>query len=522
MRFSLLRSVLVIATLASAMLVSCSCANILASPAEEPPVLAVTETQLCVFGANRTPAYVDISPDGKRTAYTVMRPDNWFVAMIDGVEGKKYDEIKEYAVSGARCTYIFSPDSKHVAYLARTYRSWMVVLDGVESAPYDKIYKMEFSPDSQHFAFDAKKGDKEVIVLDGVESKPFDCPDRPRDPNRQLLPDEGMFDRPYVGVGFTFSPDSKHLAYCVNDKDGGVVMLDGKAFYAVKNDADYHYARVDMPVFSPDSTRIAFYSLGKGYFFVIENLGKDKPERVLYGMGSSPMGDVVFSPDSKHFAYVDQDPATRQSFVVRDGFAGKKYDWVDPQSLLFSANSARLAYIVKVKYGEGQRSLAVLDGRECENPANNPACLTFSPDSKHFAYIFVEKEGMCVVVDGQKRKEYKSIAPRIVFSPDSQHLAYEINIGYTARAVLDENEGPLFNTINEASFTFSPDSKHLAYLGDMYRGERLTPCLALDGAVTPKTCEVIVTSRIVFTAPDKCRVFTWRNAGVAALEATAP
>jgi hypothetical protein len=74
------------------------------------------------------------------------RGGKWFV-VVDGKEGKEYDGI-------AKGTPIFSPDSKHLAYLARRGEKWFVVIDGEEGKEYDGFLlgsKLVFdSPKSFH------------------------------------------------------------------------------------------------------------------------------------------------------------------------------------------------------------------------------------------------------------------------------------------------------------------------------------------------------------------------------------
>src|SRR5262249_8449138 len=50
--------------------------------------------------------------------------------VVDGVEGKVYDGIMEGMP-------LFSPDSKHVAYMAQRGDKWLIVVDGVEGKEYD-------------------------------------------------------------------------------------------------------------------------------------------------------------------------------------------------------------------------------------------------------------------------------------------------------------------------------------------------------------------------------------------------
>jgi len=80
---------------------------------------------------------------------------------------------------------------------------------------------------------------------------------------------------------------------------------------------------------------------------------------------------LIFSPDSKHFAYV-----AWQKVVCRSRWRGKEYDGIVEGSLIFS------------------------------------------PDSKHLAYVAVRGKRWFVVVDGKEGKEYDGIAKGTpVFSP---------------------------------------------------------------------------------------------------------
>ncbi len=109
-----------------------------------------------------------ISPDSRHTAYVAKAGDK-MVVVVDGKEGKSYDEI----LSG---TPIFSPDSRFVAYAAKDGNQSFVVTDGREGKRYDGIIKgiLTFSPDSQHVAYAAKSGNSWFVVLDGKEGVKYD------------------------------------------------------------------------------------------------------------------------------------------------------------------------------------------------------------------------------------------------------------------------------------------------------------------------------------------------------------
>lgn len=110
------------------------------------------------------------SPDSKRVAYAAKRGDKLRV-VVDGEEGAEYEGIaSDYPV--------FSPDSRHVAYEA-SVGPWedddhVLVVDG------DELWKgwrgrqgrgALFSPNGEHIAWLVKSGRDVVVLLDG-ESGP--------------------------------------------------------------------------------------------------------------------------------------------------------------------------------------------------------------------------------------------------------------------------------------------------------------------------------------------------------------
>jgi len=150
-----------------------------------------------------------VSPDIKRVAYVAKAGDKEF-AVVDGKEGKQYDDV--YGLT-------FSPDSKRVAYWAKAGGKQFAVVDGKEGKQYDEIgivcyfdlfavvftHSFTFSPDSKRVAYWAKAGDKEFAVVDGKEGKQY-----------------GLM------YFLTFSPDSKRVAYVAKAGLKYLVVVDGK------------------------------------------------------------------------------------------------------------------------------------------------------------------------------------------------------------------------------------------------------------------------------------------------------
>ena len=154
-------------------------------PPVGPPKLKITETSLGNI-QGMVPKSPTLSPDGKHFAYVGQH--GWKrLVVVDGVEGKEYDDIdvfKEYDDMdvfnffnrlGKRAGLTFSPDSSRLAYRAKRGDKWLVVVDRVEGKEYDSIREFPiFSPDSKRVTYVAERDGKMVVVVDGVEVKEYD------------------------------------------------------------------------------------------------------------------------------------------------------------------------------------------------------------------------------------------------------------------------------------------------------------------------------------------------------------
>jgi hypothetical protein len=60
-----------------------------------------------------------------------MRKGSKWVVVMDGKEGKEYERVMQDSL-------VFSPDSKHLAYIAQSNWKYFVVVDGVEGDQYSR------------------------------------------------------------------------------------------------------------------------------------------------------------------------------------------------------------------------------------------------------------------------------------------------------------------------------------------------------------------------------------------------
>src|SRR6266516_943658 len=140
--------------------IACSvCALALSAPvlAQRRTTLTRKERPLASLPFDSTEARsIVVSPDGTRGAYVRRLNSGAVVVVIDGNPmGLPYEQVGRNLVT-------FSPDSRRTAFVGRLSRQWYVVIDGVESEPFDNVVpeSITFSPDGQRFAIVAEQEGK--------------------------------------------------------------------------------------------------------------------------------------------------------------------------------------------------------------------------------------------------------------------------------------------------------------------------------------------------------------------------
>jgi Tol biopolymer transport system component len=453
--------------------------------AQATPKLTVKETILGKLEPNVTKGYT-ISPDHNHVAVVNQRGEK-FVVSLDGKDG----EAHEWVVAGS---VTFSADSSRLAYVVQEAGKMFVVVDGQKGKPYHEIVleanlpNIWVAPAGTRFAYRAKNSPdaKIVWVVDGQEGKEFDqvgkgvtwSPDGKRlaygaEHNKKqffvidnAVGGQKEFDRV---TSFTWSPDSKRFAYAgVRDKE--VIMVsDGKE--------GKPYVEMSRPLFSPDSTKLAYAATPLG----------QKPPAGAVPPATQPVtrslivineqeqpgtferiesNSLVFSPDSKRFAFIaaSRDVAPDKLFFVIDGQPTPGYDSVRVGSFIFSPDSKRHSYQVV----DRNRPIVVIDGREgraYDDILAYPGTPTahFSPDSSKLVYVARRENQYYVVVNNNEGMGYDGIAPNVVFSADAKRMAYPASRQRKQFVVLDGIEGNDFAGLVPQNLVFSGDGKHLAY-----------------------------------------------------------
>lgn len=403
---------------------------------------------------------VEWSPEGLHAAWYGAREGRFFVA-VDGIE---------YAAEGISRSVppTFSDPGGHVAY--------GVYVDGVTRLMFDgqllgqwmpAPIRPVFSTDGTRFAFVSENQQlepggktrdyRQSVVLDSVEQPdataiwtsedlgPRFSPDGRRfaygridDGEVRFVVDGAMTD-PSSGMSFpTFSPDSRRFVYGATNRDG--VSLVGEGVASGKS-----YRTIGPPVFSPDSSRLAFVGFRS----------KDHVVAVIDGVEGPEFADtwdnVTFSGDSRHVAYLGLRKAggflsrSMTASLVRDGVMGTMWDEVSSPPH-FSPDGAHVAFSAR----RGRQWFAVLDdvpGIAFEQ-VGPP---TFSSTGRR-GYLTATRDatgsvGYRVAADGIEPPVVSELAgvtatETFVFSPDGDHVATAGLIDEEWRPIVDGTVGP--------------------------------------------------------------------------------
>jgi WD40 repeat protein len=353
------------------------------------------------------------SPDRRHVAYLALTEGQTKVRVgVDGGLGPEFDDFSEHVPP------TLSPSGGRVAYAALVEGAWRMVVDHVprlDLVPSTRLPRFDRRGD--HVAFVAGTpplGSPERVVVDDVAQREYDA---------IVAWEIGGPDKPFTLDSITFGPDGR-LGYVAREGSHMFVVLDG----------------VEGPRFDEIHPQIAF------------------------------------SPDGRQVAY----PALRSGRMtcVVDGVEQESYDWVGRP--VFSPDGARLMYAA----GKGNGFVLVVDGTpEGDHLAEPPiGGYCFSPDGGRHAYGAVSRrdlrgERRRYVVDGVPGPEFDAL-DRIVFSPLGDRFTYAARKGPEMFAVVDGDPGPPFELIKGLSFSAAG---HVAY-ASIVEG---AACVILDGQAGP-------------------------------------
>jgi Tol biopolymer transport system component len=346
-----------------------------------------------------------------------------------------------------------SPDEMRFAYVESREAGQVVVADCKVGPLFEQIVLLRYSADSQHLYYLAEKGGKDVLVVDGqtvAEAKTIQMP--------------------------VFSDDGKRLAYVLGESPRERVVVDGQALAG-------EFGELSAIQFTPDNKRLLF--IARDPVSRTDSLYVDGQPQADIG---TTYAGVAVSPDGRRMAWSLLRKDSQQA-VALDGQVGPGFS--DVGNLSFSPDSKHFAYTYQ-KDRRGAWGL-MLDGRPVAGKYGDIAAFRFSPNSRKYAFISsAEPEGQAVVVGEQAGPLFPQVFGPLIFSADSKRLAYvaKRSSGYAmivdglmtmpsefrsidARYAEGDAERGVCDEIKAAAF--SADGRHLAYKASQngYGGEHL-------------------------------------------------
>jgi WD40 repeat protein len=325
---------------------------------------------------------------------------------------------------------LFSPDSKHFIAIMKKI-GWVLVVDGKQSASYDAVGQVLFSPDSKRLAYVVQQNKMQHVILNGKKGPGY----------------EGIAKTD----GLIFSPDSLKLAYPVFKEGRWLMVIDGKN--------QSFYDKIGTKVFSPDSKHFVYAALKNDKWVVVFD-GRESPfYDAVNIIDFSPNGRQLvytFVKDGQHYVCmvpIDAiDEKTKEVFMDKN--AKGPYDWIE--FLGFSPDASRFAFTAL----KDDSWFSVIDGKK-DPKYDQIVYLNFSSDSKRVAYAAKNKDKWRWVIDGDTGREYDMVGD-MIFSPDSKKTAFMAMKSKAWHMVIDGQEGKGYLQIGPP--VFSPDSKYLAYM----------------------------------------------------------
>ncbi len=367
------------------------------------------------------------SPLGDRVVYFAREEKSY--SFFDGDKETTYLEIKSLWPT-------LSSNGKHVAYVVSEKPSpdkcppaciqpWYLVIDGKKYFAGTQSPFYYFSPDGEKMIvtitdltpqFEGEKmvpsRGKSGVYLLKIGGEPELIP--------ELNPLSSTNTDYYIMMSEpVFSQDGNQIAYLArkpSSQEDLYFVVDGQITETYN--ATFQYP--PKMVVSDDFKHVAFTIINPLDYYVITD---GKPGKI-YGS----MNQLTMSPDGTRIAYSTIDKISRRPLVVLDGEELK-----GQFPIVFSPDSKQFAYVTYTEDIQQPSSyVAIYNGKKYQLPAYNVGnygfqspILQFSSDGTKLAYVSVSKnQKIALYVNEHLIGEYDYIDPKISFSPDSKKIAF--------------------------------------------------------------------------------------------------
>lgn len=382
------------------------------------------------------------TPDGQFVY--IEKSDKGQALVIGGVKKDHYTEVS-LPVFGGNNSMAYRAVTM-VYSQAQAQRTSFVIFNDQKGKDYLLTSRPLLSPDGSNPAYVAVKSIDEktqtaqcVIVIGGTE-KPYDC-------DEQTLM-KMAYDQP---APIVFSKDGTSIAYPVLLQKGEYTRGGEETVKPAKMGLSVNekvvsdtYASSIPPVFNPVTNEIAYaeadssgrvvivYGGGKSRRF--NNIGASYARLVTGSLGvSSTRSSLSFSPDGSKLIFIGTDAGDKDVLVVNN-VEWPQYEEINDVTM--SPDGKRFAYITRrlvpgnAESGEEQtigqggyfvsQYFAVIDGKEGTN-YSSADFLTFSEDSRHYAYVGSKGFKTVINLDGvEQGEEFDAVIAPPVFTANGQ------------------------------------------------------------------------------------------------------
>jgi len=448
------------------------------------------------------PPIVSVMPGEK--IYFPAQKGKQQIVVVDGVEGKPYDEVSEPGSWG---------DGSSVAYIARTGKKYFLVVDGKEVGSYDEAEALSLSENI--FVARVKKAGKWILIVNGKESKAFDQLSASTDFGLNFGPvlspdgrtflstaqegnhwyalinekEEGPYEAVFLLMENSFSKDGSKYAYLARQNKNFILVVKGeqtphtitsesfafmsfpfkfsphgeswaypfegenKEWMVVKGQEGPHFDKVGDFRFSEDGKTLVYAATDQGKQIVMK--GDQKMELALSPVAKKVTTIDLSAPAPRAIEVFDKDGKRTISVDAKEDKAYDKLQ-LDPDGI---ANGA-LAYealdgtdVLLVLNGKEIRPSQLFPGFRYERSEEEFPNFRLSKDGKLLAYQVksIDRHNQSsIVLNGKKGGDYQSVQG-LDFSLDGKHLIYVADLGGRAskpyRVVVDQMEGPAVDEV---------------------------------------------------------------------------
>ena len=322
--------------------------------------------------------FVQLSPDSKQIAYVAKNGINTWVVILNN---------KEYAKSDSEIYNLkFSPDSKAIVYQKRKNGKSYIFVNNIEQRKYDLIGTLQYSPDSKQLAYVAKDGGKYFVVWNGKE---------------QIKYTEGDIHKGDLHNGeisrLQFSPDSKELAYIVRKDFSNIVVVNGKEqpnFGSVAQDT----------LFSPNSKNFAYIlqTSRRDYYYAVVNGKKQTQFKCDSSFADNDFwkSSMVYSPNSRQLVFWVLDEQKKYSLIINNKAIGQ-FDCSSVSDIVYSPNSKNFAFMCRQSDADGNEVSDLYLNAKVISTSILIFDYKFSLDSKQLVYVALK--------NGQLKREVINI-----------------------------------------------------------------------------------------------------------------